>query len=73
MITRCPCCVGKKTIVGLGAMIKDCPNCKGVGHVTVVLDHDKIKIHTDVESVSRRGRPKKVSDKEANLNELSGL
>jgi hypothetical protein len=75
MIQRCPCCIGKKTIIGLGAMIKDCPNCKGVGHIKVVLDHDKVKIQAapfegklPVESIERavnsvrRGRPKKVSN-----------
>jgi len=33
MITRCDCCIGKKTIIGLGALIKDCPKCKGIGHI----------------------------------------
>ena len=33
--TRCETCVGKKTIVGLGMISKQCPDCKGVGHVKV--------------------------------------
>jgi excinuclease UvrABC ATPase subunit len=37
MIERCSCCLGKKTIMGLGSMIKDCPECDGIGHVKV--DH----------------------------------
>jgi hypothetical protein len=28
-------CAGKKTIVGLGSMIKECPSCHGVGHVKI--------------------------------------
>lgn len=40
----------------MGAMIKDCPNCKGIGHIKVVLDHDELSIQ------KKAGRPKKVSD-----------
>ena len=32
---RCETCVGRRTIVGLGGLIKECPACKGVGHVKV--------------------------------------
>jgi DnaJ-class molecular chaperone len=34
-LDRCPACVGKKKIMGLGSMIKDCPECHGVGYVKV--------------------------------------
>ena len=57
MIQRCETCMGKKTIIGLGCLIKDCPSCKGVGHIKVVLDHDEVHIDNP-----KRGRPKKVSD-----------
>lgn len=33
--TRCETCVGKKTILALGGLVKECPNCKGIGHVKV--------------------------------------
>ena len=33
--TRCETCVGRRTIVGLGGLVKECPACKGVGHVKV--------------------------------------
>lgn len=63
-ITRCEMCMGKKTILGLGCLIKDCPGCKGIGHVKVV---DEIKEHKDNVSFSSgdpeksvRGRPKKA-------------
>lgn len=62
MITRCSSCQGKKTIIGLGAMIKDCPKCDGVGHIKVVLDHDKVAEQVAIvennEPIKRRGRPK---------------
>lgn len=33
--TRCDICKGQKTITGLGCLIKDCPGCKGAGHVKI--------------------------------------
>jgi hypothetical protein len=35
---RCETCSGKKTIIGLGMITKQCPGCKGVGHVKVEPD-----------------------------------
>ncbi len=32
-IMRCDSCHGKKTVIGLGNIVKDCPACKGVGYV----------------------------------------
>ena len=32
--TRCPRCTGKKVIMGLGSIIKKCPECGGVGYVS---------------------------------------
>ena len=32
-LSRCDCCDGRKQLVGLGGMTKDCGNCKGVGFV----------------------------------------
>ena len=34
-VTRCDTCTGRKTVIGLGCMIKECPTCYGVGFVTV--------------------------------------
>ena len=31
--TRCDCCQGRRTVVGLGGMVVDCSNCKGAGYV----------------------------------------
>ena len=44
MIERCYSCMGKKTIIGLGALIKDCPVCDGVGHITIKEDSDCIDL-----------------------------
>lgn len=52
MITRCPKCTGKKIIMGLGSMIKTCPECDGVGHVKVT---DKVEKDTmlNMDSVNK--------------------
>lgn len=34
-LTRCECCDGRRTIVGLGGMKRDCDNCHGVGFVKI--------------------------------------
>lgn len=34
-VTRCESCNGRKTVIGLGCMSKECPECYGVGFVTV--------------------------------------
>lgn len=56
MITRCTACLGKKTIVGLGMISKDCPACNGVGHIKV----KKEEVQDEQQSERRRGRPKKT-------------
>lgn len=30
---RCEMCAGRKEIIGLGAIKKKCPECKGVGYI----------------------------------------
>lgn len=42
-IIRCECCVGKKTIIGLGGIIKKCPECKGIGFIDAKKDDEKKK------------------------------
>ncbi len=32
-IKRCPCCMGRKKLIGFGFMEETCANCKGVGSV----------------------------------------
>jgi len=60
MIERCPSCLGKKTLMGLGAMIKECHNCQGVGHIKKV-EIQKEQVIAPIKSVSR-GRPRKVNN-----------
>ena len=68
---RCDCCIGKKTILGLGALIKKCPKCNGVGHVKIELEvsdtsidpqDELINEFQDIVKLNKRGRPKKVSN-----------
>jgi len=32
-LSRCDCCHGRRHLVGLGGMERECSNCKGVGFV----------------------------------------
>lgn len=60
-VTRCDCCMGKKTVIGLGAIVKDCPNCKGVGYV---------KVDDDVPKRTRKTRSvEKCQSKDTNPSE----
>lgn len=36
MLSRCSSCHGRKRLIGLGNMEKECHVCKGIGWVTVV-------------------------------------
>lgn len=72
MITRCSSCLGKKTIIGLGSLIQDCPKCDGIGHIKVVLDHDDalhqaktIQDSISIDLSKKRGRPKNDRKKES--------
>ncbi len=40
-LERCTHCDGRKKIMGMGGLQKDCPTCMGVGHVIVPLFADK--------------------------------
>lgn len=56
-IKRCDSCMGRKKLLGLGGMIKDCKVCGGVGHVAVkpvvvVIAPNKI----DLRKKENRGR-----------------
>ena len=66
MIKDCPKCKRKKVIMGMGAMIVTCPECKGVGHVKV--DNVDAKVDKDRDSndlstrTKRPYRRKKIID-----------
>lgn len=34
-IKRCPCCMGRKKLIGFGFMEETCANCKGVGSIEI--------------------------------------
>ncbi len=55
-IDRCECCLGRKKIVALGGIVKDCINCKGVGYVaSQALDS---AVTTPVVRVKRARKPR---------------
>ncbi len=65
MIKDCPKCKRKKVIMGMGAMLKTCPECKGVGHVKV----DNVEAKVDNQQpesceprIKRTYNRKKVND-----------
>lgn len=35
MISRCLVCNGRKTVMSLGGMRKECDECHGIGHVSI--------------------------------------
>ncbi len=55
-IEQCPSCRGKKKILSLGNIIKDCVHCKGIGHV-----EKKVAVPDS----SKDNKYIKVKDKEA--------
>jgi DnaJ-class molecular chaperone len=38
---RCDGCHGKRYLIGLGGMQKECPACRGVGYVKLVSERAK--------------------------------
>ncbi len=57
-LIRCDVCMGRKKVLGLGAMKRDCYNCGGIGW----LDADEEEnLEKEMES-KRRGRPPRDKD-----------
>jgi len=52
MLSRCDHCHGKKRMIGLGNMERDCAYCKGVGYVKIEPVIVKRKRRTSVEMVA---------------------
>jgi hypothetical protein len=48
--------MGKRTIMGMGCLIKECPQCDGVGHIEAKKSDDKIEVKRDKQS---RGKDRK--------------
>ncbi len=55
-IVKCEHCLGQKTIMGLGMMYYDCPDCDGIGYIK---QSEAIKETDVVKAFKPRGRPKK--------------
>ena len=49
-IKRCPCCLGRKKMLGFGFIEETCSECNGVGHI-----EDK-EVEPNVITQRRRGR-----------------
>lgn len=76
MLVRCDECQGKKVVMGLGCMQKDCSKCKAIGwlDIDVVVAEQKVDLFLDdkekdiIDDVAytkpptypRRGRQKRV-------------
>ena len=58
MVIRCECCAGRKKIVALGGIVKDCGNCKGVGYVASIAP-DKTVV-APVIRVKRGRKPRNI-------------
>lgn len=50
-LVRCECCAGRKQMLSLGGLVKDCKECKGVGVVEYITPAKK-----EFESSNRRVR-----------------
>ncbi len=69
-LTRCECCDGRRTIVGLGGMKRDCDNCHGVGHVKVDVESVVKPVAADVVVKVKRKYTKPVK---ANVQLTEGV
>lgn len=66
-MTICVSCRGKKTILALGNIVKDCEQCHGIGYVGSHENEIETKLGDVI--VKTRRRKKKIID--SNENELS--
>lgn len=56
-VTRCTCCSGRKTVLGLGGLLKPCRECRGVGYVTVAApDVASVDVVVDIDKRSKEYR-----------------
>ena len=59
MLKRCECCGGKKTIIGLGMIVKSCPVCLGIGY-----NHeDEIKTDEKIDKLSKKYHIKNTDER----------
>lgn len=68
MISRCLRCNGKKTVMGLGSIHKECDECFGIGHVDydvkVPIIQTKETVIYEKPSVSKKEMVQKRTNKE---------
>ena len=61
MAIRCEACKGKRNILGLGAILRKCPECKGVGFIGIEKQKHDAAHSSDVVLPKKMGRPPKVN------------
>ncbi len=59
MVNRCECCLGRKTLVGLGNMVVKCSFCKGVGYVADAEIPEREEEAVVIDIPKKMGRPPK--------------
>ena len=62
-VIRCESCLGRKTMMGMGGMKKDCPLCKGIGYIKTKEDKSQEKLEKVNVTRKKRG-PNKVKVKD---------
>jgi len=61
--TRCDACCGRKEIIALGNILKDCPVCCGIGFVEVEVPVIKRKrVRTPVKKVVEPVSPNELTE-----------
>lgn len=58
MLSRCGECGGRKQIIGLGCIYKNCPTCKGIGYVEI----DEIKVNEPVATKTKKEKSKPANE-----------
>ena len=59
-LLRCPCCHGRKQIMGMGGMKKDCGNCNAIGWVNSVEEESIV--------ITKRAYKRKVETSESRVD-----
>lgn len=57
-LERCVCCLGRKTLIGLGNILVKCNQCKGIGYVDAPKMDDSVDDEPAAKPVKRvRSKP----------------
>lgn len=64
MMINCDNCKGRKQVIGLGNIQKDCPSCRGIGWVELPDNDLKVTLADVMDTNKKRGRKKKINHEE---------